>query len=529
MDSTSSNKQSADMVEMTRLLYKTWRERFALPLLLGVLIIGPLVLVPALIASNSLIINAVFITLYIITALVTAIPFSYFIRMNVFLMGVYVLGLGELVTHGILGDSLIFFFALIVFATILLSPRAGILATIVNTLTFMVFAYLFLNSKITPLNPNASPAQLADWFSATGIIIMFGVVVIVGLQRLENEFITAQKQIDTTLNTLTMERNNLENNVEERTQQLRKINEIGRFVAAILDPDELLHSALRLIETRFGFYYTAFFLVDITGQWAELKSAIGEAGRVLRENKHRVDVNGNSTVARAIQSREGKILLGSQVQSDNPLLPYTRSQIVLPLIVGDTILGALEIHTTQENAFLPADLNTFQNMANEIAIAMENARLFQEAQQSLAEMRATQRQYLQGAWQTMTEEQDLTYALGDNDPSLVGNELEVPLALRDQVIGQLQLIGAEEWNPEQKSLVEAIVTQAVLALENARLVEESQFIASQEKLANEIISKVWASPSMEGILQTAVRELGRSLEAAEVEIEISMDKSDNDR
>ncbi len=528
MDSTSSNKQSANSTEMTRLLYKTWRERFALPLLFGVLIISPLVLVPALIASNSLIINAVFITLYVITGLVTVIRFSYFIRMNVFLMGVYVLGVGELVTHGILGDSLIFFFALIVFATILLSPRAGIFATIVNILTFTIFAFLFLNFKLTPLNPDASPAQLADWFSAAGIIIMFGVVVIIGFQRLENEFITAQQQIDTTLNTLTLERNNLESNVEERTQQLRKINEIGRFVAAILDPDELLPSALRLIETRFGFYYTAFFLVDITGQWAELKSAIGEAGRVLRENKHRLDVNGNSAIARAIQSREGKILLGSQVQSDNPLLPYTRSQIVLPLIVGDTILGALEIHTTQENAFLPTDLNTFQNMANEIAIAMENARLFQEAQQSLAEMRATQRQYLQGAWQTMIEEQDLSYALGDDDP-LIGNQLEVPLALRDQVIGQLQLTGTAEWGPEQKSLVEAIVTQAVLALENARLVEESQSIASREKLANEIIAKVWASPSMEGILQTAVRELGRSLEAAEVEIEISMDKSDNDQ
>ena len=122
----------------------------------------------------------------------------------------------------------------------------------------------------------------------------------------------------------------------------------------------------------------------------------------------------------------------------------------------------------------------------------------------------------------------MTYALGDNDQS-IGNEMDIPLVLRDQIIGQLQLINAAEWSPEQKNLVEAIVTQAVLALENARLVEESQSIASREKLANEIISKVWASTSLEGILQTTVRELGRSLEAAEVEIEISMDKSENDQ
>lgn len=531
MDNISPNTQPTNPEDATRLLYKNWREQFAIPLLLGVLVFGAIVLIPAINASTSLIVDALFISAYMLTGLVTVIRFSYFIRMSVFLLGVYVLGLGELITHGILGDSLIFFFGLIVFATILISPRTGILTVIINILTFMLFGYLFLNEKLVPLNPYASPAQPADWLSATGVIIMFGVVVILGFQRLEKEFTQAQKQIDTTLNTLKTERTNLEHKVEERTQQLRKINEIGRFVAAILEPEDLLPRALQRIDTEFKFYYAAFFLVNATGQWAELNAATGEAGRVLRENKHRLDTNGNSTVAKAIRTREGQIVRSGKseqaVYQDNPLLPYTRSQIVLPLIVGDLVLGALEIHATQENAFLPADLNTFQNMANEIAIALENARLFQEAQQTLSEMRATQRQYLQGAWQSLTEEKDLTYALGDNDPS-ARNELEIPLALRDQIIGQLQLTNTTEWSLEQKSLVEAIVMQAVLALENARLVEESQSIAAREKLANEIITKVWASTSMDGILQTAVRELGRSLEAAEVEIEISMDKSDND-
>ena len=212
---------------------------------------------------------------------------------------------------------------------------------------------------------------------------------------------------------------------------------------------------------------------------------------------------------------------------DNPLLPYTRSQIVLPLIVGESILGALEIHSAQENAFQQADLNAFQNLSNEIAIALENARLFQEAQQSLAEMRATQRQYLQGAWQTIASEQDMVYALGDNDMP-ASNEIELPISLRDQMIGQLNLVNTSEWTPEQKSLVEAIATQAALALENARLVEESQSVAARERLANDIITKVWASATMEGILQTTVRELGRSLEAAEVEVELTMDGDENE-
>lgn len=533
MDRTSLNLQFANPEDVTRQFYQNWRERFALPLLIGVLVFGAVVLVPAVNASTSALVDASFITAYVVTGLVTVIRFPYFVRMSVFLLAIYVLGVSELITHGILGDSLIFFFAIIVFSTILISPKAGILVTIVDVVTFVIFAILFLNQDISPLNPNASPAQLADWFSAGGVIVMFGAVVILGFQRLEFEFVEAQKQIDATLKTLEAERNNLENNVAERTLQLRKINEIGRFVASILDPSELLPRALQLIESEFKFYYVAFFMLDISGQWAELKIATGEAGRVLRENKHRVDVSGNSMAARAIRSREGQIAVRNkeeQIKLDNPLLPYTRSQITLPLIVGDLTLGALEIHATQENAFQQADISTFQNMANEIAIALENARLFQEAQQSLQEMRATQRQYLQGAWQAITEEKDLAYALGDNDPSAGSeNEIEIPLSLREQVIGQLQLVNTTEWSPEQKSLVEAIALQAALALENARLVEESQSIAAREKLANDIITKVWASTSMETILQTTVRELGRSLEAAEVEIEISMDKNDNEQ
>ena len=159
MDNISPNTQPTNPEDATRQLYKNWREQFAIPLLLGVLVFGAIVLIPAINASTSLIVDALFISAYMLTGLVTVIRFSYFIRMSVFLLGVYVLGLGELITHGILGDSLIFFFGLIVFATILISPRTGILTVIINILTFMLFGYLFLNEKLTPLNPYASPAQ----------------------------------------------------------------------------------------------------------------------------------------------------------------------------------------------------------------------------------------------------------------------------------------------------------------------------------------------------------------------------------
>jgi GAF domain-containing protein len=196
------------------------------------------------------------------------------------------------------------------------------------------------------------------------------------------------------------------------------------------------------------------------------------------------------------------------------------------LKIGDTVLGVVDMHSTKENAFTAQDVDAYQNMANGIATAIENSRLFQEAQQSLAEMRATQRQYLQSAWDTLTIEKPLEYELGESDPSNQ-NSLEIPLSLRDQVIGQIHMANTSEWTPEQKNLVEAIVAQATLALENARLVEESQYTAAQERITNEIIAKIWSSSNMDNILQTAVRELGRSLEATEVEIEVSMDEQDD--
>ena len=104
----------------------------------------------------------------------------------------------------------------------------------------------------------------------------------------------------------------------------------------------------------------------------------------------------------------------------------------------------------------------------------------------------------------------------------------IPLTLRDQTIGEIKLAGKEDWSSEEKGLIEAIAAQAALALENARLVEESQSTAKRERLVSEVTSKIWSSNTVDGILQTAVRELGRALEASEVNIEINLEGQPHD-
>lgn len=509
--------------DATHRVYQHWREKFALPLLIGVLFFGTLALFPAINSSNNLILNTILILSYLLTGIVTVVRFSYYTRMSVFLLAIYMLGTGELITHNILGDSLFFFLALIIFATMMLSPRAGIVTIVINIITFIVLGWLLLHENIIPLNPNAAPAVLTDWLSAGFAMTMFGVVIILGFQSLEKEFLEARKQVNEILNILNEERNTLEDRVQERTAQLRKINDMGRSMTEILDPEELFSRASKYIEDEFKCYYSAFYMVDSSGKWIDLTYASGEAGKVLRENKHRLDLNSRSSIAKSIRSRTSAITIDlNQIRIENPLLPYTRSQLTLPLISGEKVLGVLDMHSTKENAFTAQDVDAYQNMANGIATALENSRLFQEAQQTLAEMRATQRQYLQSAWDTLTSDQAIEYEIGDNDTSHE-NSIEIPLTLREQMIGQIEIANTSEWTVEQKNLVEAIVAQATLALENARLVEESQSTAIQERLTNEIIAKIWASTNIDNILQTTVRELGRGLEATEVEIELSMD------
>jgi GAF domain-containing protein len=519
--------KALNATDSTRTLYQNWRERFIVPLLMGVLVLGAAALIPAVSSANNIIVTSVFTAVYIVIAVVTFIRFPYKVRAWAFLFGVYMVGVIELLRYNILGDSGIFFLGMLILATMLLSPKAGIVSGTVSALTCVVFGFLMSSGYVLPLVTDTAIAQTEDWISGTVVILLFGSLTIFGFQRLQKEFSDTQEQVNTTFNQLQEERANLEDRVQERTIKLRRVNEIGRSITSILDPDELLARATRLISDEFECYFTAVFLLDITEQWADLKEATGDAGKVLRENKYRVDIKGKSLTSAAIRTRQARIALdtGSEpVRFDNPLLPYTRSQIAIPLAVGERIIGALEMHSTQASAFMQQDADTYQNMANEIAVALENARLFKEAQQSLVEMRATQRQYLQNAWSSLASEQNLEYSLGDNEPT--ENQIEVPLMLRDQIIGRIQMASHEELPSEQRHLIESIATQAALALENARLVEESQSIAARERLANEIISKVWTSTTMESILQTTVRELGRALEAAEVEIQVSMDNED---
>ena len=316
----------------------------------------------------------------------------------------------------------------------------------------------------------------------------------------------------------------LEKKVEERTSQLKAINEVGRVATSTLDPDELVGRVVNLVTEEFGYYYAAIYLVDVSNDWAELKGASGEAGRVLKESEQRLEVDRSNIIGRTIRSRQTQIALDTgekAVRFNYPLLPYTRSEISLPLFAGDHTLGALDVHSSQGAAFSDHDIGTLQNLANQVAISLDNARLFQETNRNLQEMRNIQKQYLQQAWiDSSLPGGELSLSVGTGGGENENSQVEVPITLRDQIIGQLHLEGEEALSTEDQNWLEAIATQTALALENARLLDESQSTAMREKFVTEITNKIWASTTIDGVLQTAVRELGQILDATEATIEL---------
>ncbi len=163
---------------------------------------------------------------------------------------------------------------------------------------------------------------------------------------------------------------------QRRAIQLEASAEVGRAITSIFDIDELLQQTIALISDRFGFYHVGIFLIDKTGQWAILREATGEAGAQMKSEGHRLAVGDTSMVGWTAAHRQPRIALDvgeDAVRFAHPLLPYTRSEMTLPLMVGDRLLGVLNVQSTEEAAFDQDDVRTLQGMADQVAIAIQNA------------------------------------------------------------------------------------------------------------------------------------------------------------
>lgn len=179
----------------------------------------------------------------------------------------------------------------------------------------------------------------------------------------------------------------------QRNQKLLEAGaRVSHSITSILNLDELMWVAVDIICEEFEFYYAAIFLVDTSGQWAVLRAGHGDAGAAMLANGHKLEVGGNSMIGACIREKHARITLDAgeeKIHFKNPFLPETRSEMALPLMVKGSVLGALSVQSAQANAFSEEDITALQSMADQIAIAINNAQLLRQLDEAHQELMRT--------------------------------------------------------------------------------------------------------------------------------------------
>lgn len=343
---------------------------------------------------------------------------------------------------------------------------------------------------------------------------------------------------------------------DRRAEELQHISEISRIISSEQKLETLLSLITRLVSDKFNFYHTGIFLIDETRQYAVLQAANSEGGQNMLARGHRLEVGHTGIVGNVAQTGLPRAALdvGSDaVYFDNPDLPRTRSEMALPLIVRGITIGVLDVQSTNPGAFTESDAKNLGILADQIAIAIENARLFGQNRQALAEVQSLYNQYLRQEWLTFhrqetqvgyiqsslggrplhqpTDSEEIRLALQQGSVVVVEGQGEksvpaivVPVRLRGQTIGVLDIKAPtrnRRWSPDEIKLAQAVSDRLALALDNARLLIESQRQTAKEQKIGEVTSKIGASINMRNVLQTAVEELGRALPGSEVIIQFN--------
>jgi GAF domain-containing protein/CHASE3 domain sensor protein len=418
-------------------------------------------------------------------------------------------------------------------------------------------------------------------FISRSIIVPIGQLVGV-TQRITGGDLTARSQVETgdeigtlagTFNAMAAQLQEvigtLEQRVAERTQGLKTAAEVARATTSVLDPDQLLRQVVDLARERFNLYYVGLFLLDEERKFAVLRAGTGEAGQQMLAQGHRLEVGGASMIGQCVARSEARIALDVGEEAahfDNPFLPETRSEMALPLRSRGRVIGAMTVQSVQEAAFDEADVTVMQTLADQVAVAIDNAQLFAETQAALREMEAAQRRYLGQAWseyarsgavsgyeysrgygqahaevvplggEALPEVQQAIMNLrpvvgnSDGDPGQTressSSVLVAPIVLRGQPIGALgfRQVGEDrQWSADDVALAETIAEELALALENTRLLEETQRRAARERLTGQVAGHMREILDVDSVLKTAVREIGETLQLHDITIRLEMD------
>jgi len=362
--------------------------------------------------------------------------------------------------------------------------------------------------------------------------------------ELARTFVTMRQQVEANLE-------ELQGVAQERSRDMRTTQQISHKAVTTRNLQKLMDEIVNLIVERFpNIYHAQIFLLNQNKRYAILRASTGDAGQQLLSRGHRLAVGSLSVIGQAT-SQQNYIIArdtsASEVHKRNEFLPDTRSELAVPLIVGNQIIGALDVQSKDSETFTEAQIQVLQTVADQIAVGIENAQLYQESVRRVQSVQARVRNQTRRAWQdymfenrtqrlvrqsgaaTETDLDSLRRQALSEGAVVVGDRTEndtvpiaVPLRLKDQIIGVVTSeLPLAEYNGNKLLLAQELTERLADSLDNTRLFEQSQRATERERLVNEISTKLTAQTDVNEILQMAVEEVGRALRAPQVSIRLT--------
>lgn len=446
----------------------------------------------------------------------------------------------------------------LVVASILLSSRS--LAALVLFVTFA--------SATAPLYSQVPMALDSNYYKDTGVAIAIGLILIGAttfrafiererlreLSRVNLELADLTSDLEQRVNerTAEIEKGNIQ--IVRRAAQLRAVMELSESIAQLHDLNEMLPAVTRLISERFGFYHVGIFLIDQDHEYAVLQATNSEGGKRMLERRHRLPM-GVGVVGFCAQTGQARIALDvgkDAVFFNNPDLPLTRSEVALPMTSRAETIGVLDVQSTEAGAFSSEDLQVLSSLANQVSIALDNARLLTETRAAFTQVQEVYNEFTRSEWSrtvARTDQSGFRFQSGRIEmlesrlpnPEVVsalqsgevivnqsqgseqkGRAVAVPVKLRGEVIGILHVESNDplkHWQDEEIGLVQAVAERAALAMENARLFQDARRRAAKERLISEASARIGGALNIENILQTTAEELERVLGGSEILIQ----------
>jgi GAF domain-containing protein len=355
----------------------------------------------------------------------------------------------------------------------------------------------------------------------------------------------------------------LEQRVTERTAELRTVNEqderrakqyeaitrVAQAISTRKNLQELLPQITEVISNQFGFYHVGIFLSDATNTYAVLAAANSAGGKRMLNRGHQLKIGAQGIVGYATGMKKPRIALSvgdDAVFFNNPDLPDTQSEMALPLFEGDKVLGALDVQSRESNAFSNEDLETLTTLAELVSIAIQNAKLYEQMDRSLAEAESASRQFFRENWNQLAEESKIMgyrYTAGGAGPLLFlenakdnaetssnRKQVQVPINIRGEAIGELSVTIPKDDSikADQMDMIRAVADRVAVIAENARLFGETTRRAERERLVSDITTKIRGTNDPQEMIQTAIHELRQALKVSRVEV-IPQTKKSTDR